>query len=134
MKHLKRFLALTLVFASIFAIAVPAMAASSTITPGSSKYKSYWNLTSSPSYTISLGSGTSTGMKCTVYLALNDGLGSSNWKLSNTMTLTKDSTHYTGTIRPSSTFSWVDGRSDAARLQFKAASTNSSNIVVIYPN
>ncbi len=135
---MKKLIALLIAVLAISATTIPAMAATSKLTPGETKYKTY-NISASPSYTVSLGSDTSTGMKCRVILSLNDlynpnANGKPNWKKSAEMTLTKDSTHYTGTIRPSSTFNFVQGRSDMARLTFTALRTNSSTISVIYSN
>ena len=137
MKHMKKMLALVLVVMSVLAIAVPAMAASSTISPGASKYKSY-SISSSPSYFVYLAGSVPIGMVCTVTLSLNDlndpnPDGTPNWKKSAVVVLTKGIVN-SATISPTSMFNFISGRSDMARLQFKAASSNTSNIIVYYPN
>ena len=135
---MKRLSIMVLTIVCILAICITAQADSSTLNPGQTKHKRYF-ISSSPSYTVSLGNNVSTGMSCKVTLSLNDLYkplpgDKANWKASSSVTLIKDSSNYIKTIRPGSAFAYVSGRSDQALLTLTASSGNSSVIVVIYPN
>lgn len=132
---MKKFIAMLLAIVMLMALSVSAMAATSQVAPKKTKFMSY-DISSSPSYDVSI-TGTK-GDKLTVVLSLN-GLenpnadGTPNWKKSATKTLVVGGTS-SATIKPTSTFSFVSGRSDRARLSFIAASTNSGTIKVTYPD
>ena len=135
---MKRLSIMVLTLVCILAICVTAQADSSTLNPGQTKYK-WYSISSSPSYTVSLANNVSTGMRCNVTLSLNDLQnplpgGKANWKYSSSVTLIKDGSNYSKTIRPGSAFAYVSGRSNQARLTLTASSGNSSVIVVIYPH
>ena len=135
MKAIKKIFAVVLVLMSVMALAIPAMAGTSSVTKGKSKYKSY-DIDSSPSYDISV-SGTK-GDVLTVTLSLNDlekpnADGTPNWKKSNSIKLTIG-TKNSCTISPGSLFGFVNGRSNRARLTFTASSSNKGTISVTYPD
>ena len=134
-----RILAIALVAMSIMAVDIPAMAGVSTVNSNNPKYKSY-NISSSPSYDIT-AYGTP-GDRLTVCLDLNDlehpiSNGNANWKVSKSITLTisSDGSAQT-TISPGSSFKYVSGRSDKARLRFKVPTnySNKGDITVYYPD
>ena len=132
-----RIIAIALVAMSIMAIATTAMAGSSVVNYKNVKYKSY-DISSSPSYSITVY-GTP-GDKLTIKLDLNDlehplTNGYANWKYSNSVTVTIHSDGAaTATISPGSSFQYVSGRSDRARLRFIAPKTNSDDVTVFYPD
>ena len=134
-----RILAIALVAMSVLAVAIPAMAGVSTVNSSKPKYKSY-SISSSPSYNVT-AYGTP-GDRLTVCLDLNDlehpiSNGDANWKVSQSITLTisSDGAAQT-TISPGSSFKYVSGRSDEARLRFKVPInyTNKGDITVYYPD
>lgn len=90
-----------------------------TLRPGQPHEKIY-SIAASPSYTVSFDNSASTGMRCSVRLDLNDLQnprkdGKENWKMAASITLVKDVSNYTKTLRPVS-FKFVKGRSNLARL------------------
>lgn len=132
---MKRFTAMLLAIVMLMALSVSALADTSEVAPGKTKFKSY-DISSSPSYDVSITGAT--GDKMTIVLSLNDledpnPDGTPNWKKSATKILVVGGTS-SATIKPTSDFYFVSGRSDRARLSFVAASGNSGTVEVTYPD
>lgn len=134
---ISRTIAFALIVLSTLLIVTSALAGTTYVTSSQPKYKTY-SISSSPTYGITVYGNS--GDKLIVELALNDldkpnANGTPNWKLSKTITITIGSTGVGfGTISPGSAFHFVPGRSDKARLKFKAPSSNTNGVTVLYPD
>lgn len=132
-----RITAIATIILSTLLIVASAFAGTTYVTSTTPKYKTY-SISSSPTYGIKVDGNP--GDKLIVELALNDlekpkADGTPNWKFSNSVTITIGSTGVGfGTISPGSAFHFVPGRSDKARLKFKAPSSNTNLVVVLYPD
>lgn len=132
MKNMIKFLALALVIVSVLAISAPALAATETLSPGSS-VKYLYDITSAPSYNCSLKSGTPSGYYATFTLNYNDlTVSPTTWKKSNSITLTSG-TNPVGTLKQdANVFKFVSGRTDRAQVVVRAGSVNGGNITVSF--